>query len=191
MLTIFLRIDNTQVANLFEREFNYMWGDVERGIKSQFGLVKPWRSPETINFDRGSLTIQFSPTSQRQSWDFTTNGLIAKTINEAEKSVDLALFVFSEQELANVLQTRNQAGIAIRGVFDSSFAYRYYSEVLDLLGLSLYFRCQVEANNNPWVNSLATVGTARLNSGDKLHHKFAVIDESYYSFWIAKLVASC
>ena len=72
---------------------------------------------------------------------------------------------------------KNQAGIAIRGVFDSSFAYRYYSEVLDLLGLSLYFRCQVEANNNPWANSLATVGTARLNSGDKLHHKFAVIDD--------------
>ena len=101
-----LRIDNTQVANLFEREFNYMWGDVERGIKSKFGLAKPWRSPETIKFDRGSLTIQFSPTSQRQSWDFTTNGLIAKTINEAEKSVDLALFVFSEQKLANVLQTK-------------------------------------------------------------------------------------
>ena len=171
-----LRIENTQVADLFSREFDYMWGNAEGGIESRFGLAKPWRSPETVSWNDTYLTIQFSPTSQKQPWHLTTNGLIAQTIQSAKKSIDLALFVFSEQELADVLQRKSQSGVTIRGVFDTSFAYRYYSEVLDMLGLSLYFNCQIEANNNPWANSLDTVGTAQLNSGDKLHHKFTVID---------------
>jgi len=171
-----LRIDNDRVANLFRQEFDYMWGDAERGIESKFGLAKPWRSPETVSWNDTSLTIQFAPTSQKQFWSSTTNGLIAQTVQSATKSIDLALFVFSEQELADVLQIKSQLGVAVRGVFDTSFAYRYYSEVLDMLGLSLYFNCRTEANNNPWINPLDTVGTTQLNSGDKLHHKFTVID---------------
>ncbi|MEL6929823.1 MAG: phospholipase D-like domain-containing protein [Cyanobacteria bacterium J06600_6] len=171
-----LRIDNTQVASLFSAEFGYMWGNPALGIPNQFGLAKPWRSPQTISWQDTAMTIQFAPTSQKQPWSHSTNGLIAKTLNEANKSVDLALFVFSEQELANVLQQKYQSGIKIRGVFDSGFAYRYYSEVLDLLGRFSYFRCQIEDGNSPWVNPLDTVGTAYLNSGDKLHHKFTVID---------------
>ena len=45
-----------------------------------------------------------------------------------------------------------------------------------MLGKTLYLRCQPEANNNPWKKSLNTVGTPQIPSGDKLHHKFAVID---------------
>ena len=171
-----LVIDNIQVAELFSEEFNYMWGNTDLGITSKFGLAKPWRSPKTISWDNGTITVQFAPTSQKKPWSSSTNGAIANAISRAEKSIDLALFVFSEQELADVLQSKYRAGIAIRGVFDASFAYRYYSEVLDLLGMTAYFRCQIEDDNNPWVNYLDTVGTALLNSGDKLHHKFTVID---------------
>lgn len=171
-----LIINNNRVADLFSKEFNYMWGNTDLEITSKFGLAKPWRAPKTISWADGSITVQFAPTSQRQPWSSSTNGAIANVLNKAEKSIDLALFVFSEQELADVLQSKNRAGIAVRGVFDASFAYRYYSEVLDLLGMTAYFRCQIEDGNNPWVNSLNTVGTARLNPGDKLHHKFTVID---------------
>lgn len=172
-----LRINNQQVASLFTQEFNYMWGDAQGGIEPQFGLAKPWRSPKTITWEDTAITIQFAPISQQKNWSFSTNGLIGKTISEATESVDLALFVFSEQELANILQSKSNSGIAIKGVFDSGFAYRYYSEVLDMLGVSLLFRCQVETNNNPWVNPLATIGTSKLNVQDKLHHKFTIIDQ--------------
>ena len=37
-------------------------------------------------------------------------------------------------------------------------------------------RCRLEAGNNPWATPLKNVGTPRLSRGDKLHHKFAVID---------------
>ena len=171
-----LVVNNTQAADLFTEEFNYMWGNSALGITSKFGLAKPRRMPKTISWENNSVTIQFAPTSTQQSWSLSTNGLIANTISKATKSIDLALFVFSEQKLADILQTKKRSGVAIRGVFDAGFAYRYYSEVLDMLGLSLYFRCRVEDHNNPWVNSLDTVGIARLNYGDKLHHKFTVID---------------
>ena len=172
-----LRINNPQIAQIFSQEFNYMWGNSANGIGSKFGLAKPWRSPQTVTWENTKITLQFAPTSQRQDWNLSTNGLIGKTINEATKSINLALFVFSEQELANILQSKFQSGVKIKGVFDAGFAYRYYSEILDMLGVTLYFRCQPEAGNNPWINTLNTVGIAQVNSGDKLHHKFTVIDQ--------------
>jgi phosphatidylserine/phosphatidylglycerophosphate/cardiolipin synthase-like enzyme len=172
-----LRINNTQVANLFSEEFNYMWGNSNAGIESRFGVAKSWRSPQSFNWQNTQITIQFSPTSQQQNWSFSTNGLIGETIDSATKSIDLALFVFSEQELADILQEKHEQGVEIKGIFDPGFAYRYYSEMLDMLGVSLYLNCQPEANNNPWLNHLDTVGTALVSSGDKLHHKVAVIDD--------------
>ncbi|MEL7008857.1 MAG: phospholipase D-like domain-containing protein [Cyanobacteria bacterium J06629_2] len=171
-----LRLDNAQIARLFSEEFEYMWGDTESGIESKFGLAKPWRSPQTITWGNTAITLQFAPTSQQQDWSFSTNGLIGKTLEEATESINLALFVFSEQQLADILQEKSQSGVEINGIFDAGFAYRYYSEMLDLLGITLYFRCQPEAGNNPWIDPLRTVGTNQANSGDKLHHKFTVID---------------
>ena len=171
-----LRIKNTKVAELFTEEFDYMWGDSPKGgVNSKFGLQKPWRSPKTIIWQDTKFTIQFAPTSTRKNWQLSTNGLIAKTIKDAAESIDLALFVFSEQKIVDALKQLPQK-VEIKGVFDSSFAYRYYSEVLDMLGTTLYLRCQPEANNNPWQASLNTIGTPQISPGDKLHHKFAVID---------------
>jgi phosphatidylserine/phosphatidylglycerophosphate/cardiolipin synthase-like enzyme len=173
-----LRIQNPQVAKLFREEFNYLWGLPELSISPKFALAKPWRSPQALSWQDTQITIQFSPTSSKQAWSHSTNGLIGKTIDDATKSVDLALFVFSAQELADILQQKQEQGIAIQGIFDPGFAHRYYSEMLDLLGVTLYSHCQPEANNHPWSNPLTTVGIAQVNSGDKLHHKFAVIDQT-------------
>ena len=172
-----LTIDNVRVARLFTEEFNYMWGDSsDGGINSKFGLAKPWRSPISIAWDNTEVTIQFSPTSSSKDWHLSSNGLIGKVINTANDSIDLALFVFSEQEIANILQQKHQQGVKIHGVFDPGFAFRYYSEVLDMLGVTLYNRCQAEAHNNPWVKSLNTIGIPLVTIGDKLHHKFTLID---------------
>ncbi|MGF1589230.1 MAG: phospholipase D-like domain-containing protein [Pleurocapsa sp.] len=170
-----LRIENLEVADLFTEEFNYMWGDI-KGINPKFGLKKPWRSPKTITWKDTEMTLQFAPTSNRLDWRFSTNGLINETVDSATTSIDLALFVFSDQTIANTLQQKHSQGVEIKGVFDAGFAYRYYSEVLDLLGVTLYLRCRAEAGNNSWDDPLKTIGTAQLVIGDKLHHKFAVID---------------
>ena len=172
-----LAIENARIADLFTEEFNYMWGDGPNGENdSKFGLNKPWRKPQTIAWSGTEVMLQFAPTSN-SNWHSSTNGSISQMLDNATKSIDLALFVFSEQNIANTLQQKQAEGIEVRGVFDSSFAYRYYSEVLDMLGVTLYLRCQPEADNNPWTKPIDTVGVPTIVVGDKLHHKFAIIDD--------------
>ena len=172
-----LRINNREVADLFIEEFNYMWGKNKGGVDSQFGLAKPSRSPVSIVWKNTKVTIQFSPISSTKDWHLSSNGLIGKVINNANDSVDLALFVFSEQSVANILQQKQKQKVNISGVFDGGFAFRYYSEVLDLFGVTIFRHCQAEVDNNPWIDPLKTVGIANIAVGDKLHHKFALVDQ--------------
>lgn len=173
-----LKIDSPELAKLFTEEFNLMWGDGPSGqLDSQFGLKKPLRSPQYVQVGNNHIAVQFSPTSPTVSWQHSTNGLIGQFLNTATRSVDLALFVFSEQRLANILETSHQQNVQIRALIDPSFAFRTYSEVLDMMGVALSDNCKYEKNNRPWQNIIATVGTPQLPQGDSLHHKFAVVDK--------------
>lgn len=173
----FLLIDSRELAGLFTEEFNIMWGDGPGGQPdSRFGLQKPMRSPQTINVGTTKITVHFSPTSPSQPWRISSNGLIGESLKSATKSIDMALFVFSEQPLSNILKTRHQQNVSIRAVIDAQFAYRYYSEAMDMMGVALSNNCQYDLDNNPWKNPLTTVGVPTLPRGDLLHHKFAVID---------------
>ncbi len=124
-----------------------------------------------------TVEVQFSPTSPTQPWSVSVNGLIAKTLSQATQRVNLALFVFSEQALSNQLWTVAQRGVPIQTLIDPGFAYRSYSAGLDMMGLSLPdHRCKVDSQNRPWPTPITSVGTPTLAEGDKLHHKFAVVD---------------
>ncbi|MDB9417864.1 DUF655 domain-containing protein [Microcystis aeruginosa] len=169
-----LVITNPLLARVFQKEFNLMWG---RDDQPRFGLDKPYRKPQTITIGNSSLTVKFSPDSTAYPWAITSNGLIGETLNKAKQSVDLALFVFTEQPLANILDQRHQKGIEIKALIDPSFAFRYYSEGLDLLGVALSNKCRYEPDNQPWQNPINTLGVPTLAVGDKLHHKFGLIDD--------------
>lgn len=174
-----LKIDSPDLAKQMTAEFNIMWGDGPAGQPdSQFGLDKPTRSVQEIVLDQGNMMLQFSPSSTRDPWPTSVNGLIAKILSQANKRIDIALFVFSEQALANQLESQSDGGVSLRVLIDPSFIYRSYSEALDLRGETLLNKsCQVEAENRPWKNSIDSVRSPQLQPGDKLHHKFAVIDE--------------
>ncbi len=172
-----LVINNLPLAKIFNQEFNYLWGDGVGGKKdSLFGLKKPDRSPKTVNIGNSIVTIRFSPTSPTKPWHLTPNGLIANTLKSANNSIDLALFVFSDQKIANTLKNESLQGVEIKALIDPNFAYQYYSEGLDLLGVALPFNCKYQVDNNPWQQPLETVGIPNLQKGDKLHHKFGIID---------------
>lgn len=169
-------IDSLETAAVFKQEFDLMWGNgVQGNNESKFGLQKPFRPPTQINIGNSRITINFSPLSPTQPWEETSNGLIAQKISQATKSIDLALFVFSEQQLANILAAKQQQNIKIRAILEPSFAFRYYSEGLDLLGVARSDKCSYEANNQPW-KTPATVVVPQLAKGDLLHHKYALID---------------
>lgn len=170
-----VQIDSPKLAALFTQEFNLMWG--EKSDRA-FGVKKPYRPVQTVQVGNTTIDVQFSPTSPTSPWSQSTNGLIAKTLTTSSQSVDLALFVFSDQNIANTLEQQSRHNVQIRAVFDPDFIYRPYSEALDMMGVTLSNKCKVEANNHPWLQPITTVGVPQLPKGDLLHHKFAVIDKS-------------
>ncbi|MBE9102216.1 phospholipase D-like domain-containing protein, partial [Vacuolonema iberomarrocanum] len=144
---------------------------------SLFGLQKPLRPSQTIALTGSTVYVQFSPTSPTRDWWQSGNGLIGRVLYQSAQQVDLALFVFSDQNLSTLLEARSQTGVAVRALIDEGFAYRNYSEGLDMLGIALADqRCRIEEGNDPWRQAIATVGTPTLPEGDMLHHKFAVVD---------------
>jgi len=172
-----LKINNPELATIFTEEFNIMWGDGVGGKPdSKFGVKKPHRPVQNVDLGTVNISVQFSPTSQKIPWEESSNGLIGKTLVTATESIDLALFVFSEQQLADVLETNHQRKVKIRTLIEPDFAYRYYSEGLDMMGVALVNDCKYEMSNRPWQNPINTVGIPLLRKGDLLHHKFAVID---------------
>lgn len=172
-----LKIDSPELATLLTQEFNIMWGDGIGGkLDSKFGLQKPPRQPKTIILGNSKITVHFSPISPTQPWNISSNGLIDQTLSTSTKTVDLALFVFSDQQLANTLENLHDQKVQIRALIEPQFAYRSYSEALDMMGFSVSDNCKYEVDNRPWKNPISTVGIPILPQGDLLHHKFAVID---------------
>ena len=171
-----LRFNSRALAELFRQEFRTMWGDGPGGrLNSRFGLRKESTGISTAMVGETRVEVLFAPHRKRDP----NHGLnwIEQQLGEARKTIDMALFVFTAQQLANALQGAVNAGLQIRLIADPSFASRSFSEVLDLLGVALPDRnCKVEKDNQPFDRGLNGVGTPRLAHGDKLHHKFAVID---------------
>ncbi|HLO48332.1 MAG TPA: DUF655 domain-containing protein [Kamptonema sp.] len=172
-----LKIESVELANLFTQEFNMMWGDGPGGkLDSKFGAKKLFRPVQQIKVGNVTVAVQFSPTAKTVAWEKSSNGLIDRILGNARKSVDFALFVFSAQRLVNTLEIDSGRGVVVRGLIDPNFAFRPYSEGLDMMGVALLDNCKFEAENRPWKSAIATVGVPNLPVGDRLHHKFGVVD---------------
>ncbi|MBW4575567.1 MAG: DUF655 domain-containing protein [Aphanothece sp. CMT-3BRIN-NPC111] len=172
-----LKIESPKLAAFFTQEFDLMWGDGLAGkLDSKFGVKKPFRPAEQVTLGTTTVTVKFSPTSTTVPWQLSANGLIGKALGNAFQTVDMALFVFSEQPLADILETGHQRGVQVRALIDQDFVYRSYSEGLDMLGVTLSNNCKYEADNRPWQKPITSVGVPLLPQGDLLHHKFGVVD---------------
>ncbi|OUC14873.1 MAG: competence protein ComE [Alkalinema sp. CACIAM 70d] len=175
----FLKIDSPELAKLFTEEFNIMWGDGPGGKRdSRFGDRKPFRGARQVKVGDALVEIQFSATPRKVSWQQSTNGLIAKTLTQAKSSIAMALFVFSDQQLVNALEPASQRGVKIQTLIEPGFAYRYYSDGLDMLGVTLRDSCRIDPENRPWKQPIKTVGVPKMPPGDLLHHKFGIVDDN-------------
>jgi phosphatidylserine/phosphatidylglycerophosphate/cardiolipin synthase-like enzyme len=166
-----LTIDSKEVADAFTEEFNLMWRD------RLFGTKKPQRKVKYIVLDDAQVRLKFSPDKPRVDWEQTSNGVIGTALASAEKSVDLALFVFAEPRLGNILNSRNQQQVKIRALIDPGFAYREYATTLDMWGYVSTQDCKI-GNAKPWATPIKTVGIPSLPKGDILHHKFGLVDRN-------------
>ena len=171
-----LRLQSRGLAALFSAEFAKLWGDGPGGAPdSRFGVAKEEPGPQTVTVGSSSVQVLFAP--HRRSDPNHGLAWLEQLLAGSQRRLDLSLFVFSAQNLADQIRQLQTRGIKIRLLADPGFANRSFSETLDLLGAALPdHRCKLEAGNQAWTKALATVGTPRLRPGDKLHHKFAVID---------------
>lgn len=162
------RFDSSALAAVFRDEFEQLWS-------GRFGTGKAGGPARRVSVGGTEVEVLFAPHAEADP----ENGLalISERLGEARRSIDMALFVFSAQPLADVLAARSRGGVKIRALVDPGFSYRSYSELLDLMGVTLPDRrCRLENHNRPWATPLASVGIPQLARGDKLHHKLAVID---------------
>jgi len=171
-----LRFDSPALAELFATEFGRLWGDGPGGRPdSRFGTGKGGGAAQRVRIGATTVEVLFTP-HRRQDPD---NGLawLERQLQGVRKRLDLSLFVFSAQPIADTLARLRQRGVTLRVLADPGFASRSYSEVLDLLGVQLSdHRCQLEAGNRVWTTPIEAAGIPRLARGDKLHHKVAVLD---------------
>ena len=149
-----LQLDSPELAQLFAEEFAQLWGDGPGGQPdSRFGLGKHSRRLQQAQLGSDRAGVLFAP-HRRDDPDHGLE-LIRQQLEQAQRSIDLALFVFSAQELADVLALKRDQGVQIRVLVDPGFAHRSYSEWLDLKGLAMAdHRCRLEAGNNPWETPL-------------------------------------
>lgn len=163
-------IKSKPLNRLFAEEFDLLW-------TARFGIQKPFRGARTVTVAGKKLTVQFSPSTRKVEWEMTTNGLISKQIKTARVSVQAGLFVFSDQKIADAMkEVSPKASISV--LVESKFAFRFFSQVLDLLGVVIPNpSCVIPPDNNPWSPAVQTAGSVRNKAGDVLHHKFGVVDK--------------
>ncbi len=171
-----LRFESAPLAAVFVEEFDRMWGDGPGGAPdSRFGLGKASGPARRVLVGETPVEVLFAP--HRRSDPHHGLHWLADELAATQRRLDMSLFVFSAQGLADTLSALPARGVPIRLLADPGFASRPFSEVLDVLGVSRADGdCRLEADNRVWQRPLEGVGTPRLAGGDKLHHKFAVID---------------
>lgn len=163
-----LVIDSPEAASIFTEEFNLMFRD------RLFGTKKTPRPPRTLMLEGAAVTIKFSPDKPSTDWQQTSNGLIGANLAKAKTKVDMALFVFAEPYLGNILEEQK---VQVRALVDPSFAYREYATTLDMWGYVSTQDCKL-GNARPWQKPIQTAGIPSLPKGDILHHKYGVVDQS-------------
>lgn len=173
-----VKIDSKEVASLFTKEFDLMWGDGPGGKPdSLFGNKKPYRKIQFVLVGDAQVRLKFSPDRKAVPWEQTSNGLIGTVLAGAKNSIDLALFAFTEPMLSRILEMQQKQNVQIRALVESDFAYRETSSTLDMWGFVSVPTCK-SGSGRSWAQPIKTVGVPSLPTGDRLHHKFGAIDRN-------------
>uniref|UniRef100_A0A0C1R4N6 phospholipase D n=1 Tax=Tolypothrix bouteillei VB521301 TaxID=1479485 RepID=A0A0C1R4N6_9CYAN len=164
--------DNKQIASVFTQEFNYMW----QGL---FKSYKPKRNLVEIPVGRGTIAVNFSPNRKKDNIATTSNGIIASYIQQAQKSIHIAVFVYSDQKISDTLGEVRDRGIEdIKVLIDPDFFRQPYSKAYDAMGVCPHpSKSSRFIKVKPWKRPITTVGFPTGLMGDRgVHSKMAVLD---------------
>ena len=143
-------LHDQRVCNEYDLEFDEIWNGT-------FGKKRLRHEPSPRNNRVGGIRVRalFAP-------DHAPEMEIMKQILKAQQRVDFAIFTFSKSSgIDDALVAKAQAGIDIRGIFDSGQGNRDWAAT----------RVVANAGGEAFLAS-------RKNGLGKLHHKLMVIDSS-------------
>jgi phosphatidylserine/phosphatidylglycerophosphate/cardiolipin synthase-like enzyme len=137
-------IESPEVAAIYEREFAEMWN-------GEFGPTSPSTvDDQQVTIDGTPIQILFSPEDEVVSH-------LLPLINGAQKSLRFMAFSFTHDELGAAVLKRAEAGVDVKGIFETRSSETEYSELPTLYCAGL----PVRQDGNP--------GT--------FHHKVFIIDD--------------
>lgn len=143
-----IRFDSSELAA------NYMIEMDEMYIDRAFGPTSPKNTAD--NFILNDIQVENYFTSEDE---IATK--LARTIARADSEILFMAFSFTQEDIGEAMIERAEAGIDVRGVFETSGAgtrFSYYGEMADL-GLN---NLQVRQDGNPRI----------------MHHKVIIVDRS-------------
>lgn len=164
--------NNSAVAKVFVNEFNLMF---DQGL---FKSHKPQRQPVSLAVGRGTITFHFSPAKKNQEMNTTSNGTIADYMEHAQKSIHVALFAFSAQNISDAMGKAHDRGVEVKELIDPDFYSEPYSKAWDAAGVCPGGKGRTKkVKVHPWHQPITTVGFPTGPLGDRgVHSKMGVID---------------
>lgn len=173
-------LSSPELAALYQEEFATMWGDGPGGThNSLFGLNKPYRPLRQAVVGNQLVQVQFGPTSERRPLSDSPAGSVIKLIEQSNTAIQIAMYVMTDQAITDALRDAylRKPQLRLEALFDRSFASNNYNASLDMWGIrQLNAACQLESYSHPWSKLPQAVGVPFIAPGDKLHHKFAILD---------------
>lgn len=164
--------NNSAVAKVFTDEFHLMFN---QGL---FKIHKPQRQSVSLAVGGGTISFHFSPAKKSQEMNTTSNGIIADYMQHAQKSIHVALFAFSAQNISDAMGKAHDQGVEVRELIDPDFYGEPYSKAWDALGVCPAGSRTKKVKVHPWHKPITTVGFPTSPLGDRgVHSKMGVIDE--------------
>ena len=139
-----LVIESPEVAAIYEREFEELW----RGESGP-------RSPSTV--DEQAVTVKSTPVQVLFAAEDEVMSHLVSLVDGAQESIRFMAFSFTHDELAAAMLDRAEAGLDVKGIFETRGSETPYSELYSLACAGL----QVRQDGNPRT----------------MHHKVLLIDD--------------
>ena len=147
-----VEINDPTITAAYQTEFEEMWGsnnDIPNPANAKFGSQKTDNTPHFFNIGGRDVQLYFSPS------DGTTSKII-NTINTANQSIYMALYVFTRNDIEGAIHSRYNIGVTdIKGIID-----------------------QVNATGSEFP-ALSVYADMWANPSPTLHHKYSIVDASF------------
>jgi phosphatidylserine/phosphatidylglycerophosphate/cardiolipin synthase-like enzyme len=152
-----IEINDPSLASAYTVEFEEMWGsntDNPSVSNAKFGPYKSDNTTHSFNIGGREVKLYFSPSDNTESQ-------ISSALATADSSMYFSLLVFTSDPLYTTILNRNINGITdIRGIInDINVNGSEFSYLVNLDGAEVF----------------------AFSGSGKLHHKYALVDASYYS----------